>query len=162
MKDLHIARAHVSALSRAQDTLKYIIDVLGYPVETSIDAALNERDYGIYTGKNKWEVQKEIGEDIFHALRRGWDVPIPGGESLKDVYARVVPYFEREVLPELRAGKNVLIVAHGNCLRALMKYLDKVSDRGAEKLAIKTGEVVCYEFDAAGRVQGKEVRVARA
>lgn len=82
---------------------------------------LNERDYGEYTGMNKWEVQTQVGDEVFQAIRRSWDYPIPGGETLADVYDRAVPFYEQAILPRLEAGENVLIVSHGNTIRALMK-----------------------------------------
>ena len=81
---------------------------------------MNERDYGDYTGKNKFEMEKLLGEEEYKKLRRGWDYPIPHGESLKMVYERAVPYFLEKILPLLREGKNILVVAHGNSLRAMI------------------------------------------
>ena len=102
IKDIPIDCAFISDLKRAQETFVQICNTLDKPDMKSVtDPALKERHYGIYTGKNKWEVQKEIGEEAFHKLRRGWDVPIPEGETLKDVYARVVPYYEKNIKPLL-------------------------------------------------------------
>lgn len=144
--------AFSSTLSRAKETLKIIRSELTF-VESP---ALNERDYGIYTGKNKLEIKNELGEEDFFLLRRGWDYPIPKGESLKQVFVRVVPYYEQEILPLLKAGKNVLVVAHGNSLRALIKHLDMISDDEIANLELKTGEIVIYSIDASGAVVSKE------
>ena len=155
LKDIEIHKAHVSDLKRAQQTLDHIKAVLGKDIETKTDAALRERSYGIYTGKNKWQVKEEVGEEEFRNIRRSWDHPIPEGESLKDVYARVVPYYEKHILPDLKAGKNVLVSAHGNSLRALIKKLDNISDAAICDLEVGTGEIHCYAFDKEGNITGK-------
>lgn len=157
LKNIDIHVAHVSELKRAKQTLNEILKILKTEIPTHSSAALNERHYGIYTGKNKWQVKEEIGDEKFQELRRGWDVRIPEGESLKQVYERVVPYFEKVIRPELDAEKNVLVVAHGNSLRALVKYIEKVSDADVSDIELGTGEAHCYTF-AAGKITGKEVR----
>lgn len=121
-------------------------------------AALNERDYGDYTGKDKWEMEKILGEKEFDDLRRGWNHPVPNGETLKMVYDRVVPFYLHTILPLLKEGKDVLIVAHGNSLRALMKYLEKISDKKIADLEMLFGEVVIYTVDEEGRMISKEDR----
>ncbi|MBF1039216.1 MAG: 2,3-bisphosphoglycerate-dependent phosphoglycerate mutase, partial [Candidatus Nanosynbacter sp.] len=108
---------------------------------------LNERDYGDLTGKNKWEVKAEIGEEAFNGIRRGWDYPVPGGETLKDVYARVVPYFEQEILPKLQNGENILLVAHGNSIRALIKHLDQVPEAEMANVEMPFGQLLVYTFE---------------
>lgn len=159
MTDIHFDRAYVSALKRARETFDAIVSTQGQTDLAPIaSASLNERDYGDYTGKNKWQVKEEIGEEAFKALRRGWDVPVPHGESLKKVYERVAPYYEREILPHLEKGENVLIVAHGNSLRALAKYLEKIPDDKVAELEIPTGEVRLYTLDEGGGILKKEVR----
>jgi len=160
LKGVNFDIAYVSDLLRAKQTLEEIEKVLGVSLATFENSALNERDYGDYTGKNKWEIQLELGEAGFKKLRRGWNVPIPNGETLKDVYDRVIPYYQSEILPKLKASKNVLISAHGNSLRALVKYLDGLSDSDVENLEIATGEVIIYKIDNDGNVTGKEVRKA--
>ena len=132
--------------------------MLGIDVPTVAAAALNERDYGIYTGKNKWDIKKEVGDEQFKNIRRGWDFGIEKGESLKDVYARVVPYYQTEILPKLESGKNVIVAAHGNSLRALVKYLENISDKDVENLEIATGQVYAYKIDDRGKIISKEVR----
>ena len=158
LKDLSFDVAFTSPLSRAKETLQIMLRTLQQSLRIIEHAALNERDYGIYTGKNKFEIERELGEAEFKQLRRGWDYPIPEGESLKDVYARVVPYYEKEILPFLKAGKRVLVSAHGNSLRALIKYLDKISDEDISNVELATGEIVLYRIDSSGRVLSHEKR----
>ena len=137
---------HTSGLIRAQLTGQIIFDILGQDnLEIIENQALNERDYGKLTGLNKDEAREKFGVDQVQIWRRSYDTPPPGGESLKDTYNRVIPYFESEILP-LMKDKNVLISAHGNSLRALVKYLDKISEEDIIKLEIATGEPIFYKF----------------
>lgn len=148
--EFHIA--YTSTLRRASATLKKLKDTLGIvELRTIAHEALKERDYGIYTGKNKWEVRAEIGEEAFQRLRRGWDVSIPDGESLKDVHDRIVPYYVDTILPEIEAGRNILVVAHGNSLRALMKHLEGMDEAAVAAAEIGVAEARIYEIDR-GRV----------
>jgi 2,3-bisphosphoglycerate-dependent phosphoglycerate mutase len=158
LKDIHFDYAYTSALMRAQQTLAEILRVLSQTPPITNNQALNERDYGDYTEKNKWDIQKELGEDEFQKIRRSWDYPPPNGESLKMVYERVLPYFESEILPHLKEGKNVIIAAHGNSLRALVKYLENISEDDIANLEIGTGEAYVYDIDANGKVTNKEIR----
>jgi len=161
LKDIKIDIAYTSPLIRAKQTLDEIISVLNYPkLETIENKALSERDYGELTGKNKWEIEKEVGEEMFLKIRRGWNTPIKNGETLKDVYNRVISYYQSEVLPKLKIGKNVLIVAHGNSLRALVKYLENISDHGVENLEIATGEIYIYKIGDNGQIESKEKRLS--
>lgn len=157
---INIDIAYVSDLTRAKQTLDGIEKILGGNTETIVSPKIKERNYGDYTGKNKDEVKKELGDEGFKKLRRSFDFPVPNGETLKDVYARTVPYFEQEILPELKDGKNVLIVAHGNSLRALTKYLDNISDEEIENVEIPTGQVIVYKITEAGKISSKEIRKA--
>ena len=137
---------YTSALKRAQLTGKIILDVLGQSdLEIIENEALNERDYGELTGLNKDEARENFGVDQVQIWRRSYDTPPPGGESLKDTYNRVIPYFKSEILP-LMKDKNILISAHGNSLRALVKYLDSISEEDIVKLEIATGEPIFYKF----------------
>ena len=137
---------HTSALIRAQLTGQIILDVLKQDnLETIKNQALNERDYGELTGLNKDEARENFGVDQVQIWRRSYDTPPPGGESLKDTYNRVIPYFKSEILP-LMKDKNILISAHGNSLRALVKYLDSISEKDIVKLEIATGEPIFYKF----------------
>lgn len=143
---------YTSVLKRTEETLQGIVRGMARPEINKLPKTaaqeLNERDYGIYTGKNKWEVQKEVDEATFTGLRRGWDFPVEGGENLKQVYERVIPYFTSEILPKLQAGENILMVAHGNSIRALMKYLEDISDEGIADVEMKFGQVLVYAFEA--------------
>ncbi len=158
LKGISIDIAFVSDLLRASQTLDKILAVTGQKPEIIQAEALRERNYGDYTEKNKWEVEKQLGEEEFNKLRRGWNDPVPNGETLKDVYNRAVPYYENEILPKIKAGKNVLISSHGNTLRALVKYLDGLSDSDVESLEIATGEVIIYRIDDNGKTDSKEIR----
>ena len=129
LEDITFGAAHTSNLKRAHETLTVILDQLGQTeVEAKKSAALNERDYGELTGKNKWQVREEHGEEKFMGWRRSWNYPIPAGETLKDVHSRVVPYYEQSILSDLKSGKNVIVAAHGNSLRALVKHLENIAD----------------------------------
>lgn len=161
IKDIHFQIAFTSVLKRAKESLEEMgktMKVTGLP--TVENAALNERDYGMYTGKNKWEIKEQLGEEAFSKLRRSWDYPVPNGESLKDVYKRVIPYYQQQILPKLKDGKNVLVSAHGNSLRALVKFLDYISDEDISKLEIPTGQVLVYSIGDDGQVISKEIRSA--
>ena len=159
LKDIHFDFGYTSNLVRAQETLDEIKKEIGQEdLPTVQNEALNERDYGDFTGKNKWEVKEQVGEEEFHKIRRGWDHKLPNGESLKNVYERVVPYYENEILPKLKDSKNVLIAAHGNSLRALAKYLENLSDEAVTELEIGTGEVYVYTLDEEGKILSKEIR----
>lgn len=161
LKDIHFDFAYTSALTRAKQTwdcIQKMLEQKNIPIIEN--QALNERDYGEMTGKNKWEVKEQVGEEEFMRLRRSWDYPPPKGESLKMVYERVLPYYEKEILPKLKEGKNIIIAAHGNSLRALIKDLDHISDEDISKLEMATGGVYVYQLDSSGNVTNKEIRVA--
>ncbi len=159
--NIHIDQAFVSEQKRSSQTLEHMI--LGmkqnaFPIDRS--GAINERDYGDYTGKNKWEVQKEIGEEAFENIRRGWNEPVPHGETLKMVYERAVPFYLSTIVPMLMTGKNVLVVSHGNTIRALSKYIENISDEGIKKVEMLIGCILLYQVDKEGRVipDKKELR----
>ncbi len=158
LKDIHIDYAYTSLLKRTQETLHEILQVTGQFPEITSDKAFNERNYGIYTGKNKWDVQKEVGDEDFHKIRRSWDYPISEGESLKQVSEREIPYFEENVLPLLKSGKNVMIVSSGNPLRALVKYLENIPDEKIGDVEVGTGEAYVYQIDDQGKIISKEVK----
>lgn len=160
LEDVDLHRAYTSKLKRAKHTLDEIVEHLDKKdIERTEHAELNERDYGDLTGKNKWQVKEEHGEEKFNLWRRSWDHPVPGGETLKDVSERVLPFYEKHILADLKNGKNVIVAAHGNSLRALIKYLDGVADDDAHKVEIMTGEVLVYEIDDNGKMLKKEVRL---
>jgi 2,3-bisphosphoglycerate-dependent phosphoglycerate mutase len=158
LADLKPDVAFASALIRAQDTLKIILHTNHLDIPVHHSHLLNERDYGELTGLNKWEVEQQYGADQFTRWRRGWDEPVPGGETLKDVYARAIPYFEEHILPLLKSGQTVILTAHGNTLRALIKLLDGIDDAGVEHLEMPFGQLITYEFDASGKPSSKQVR----
>ncbi len=158
LKDIHFDYAFVSDLKRTQQTLDEILKVINQNPPTDHEKAFNERNYGIYTGKNKWEIKKEVGEEEFQRIRRVWDYSIPEGESLKQVYEREIPYFKAEVLPKLMEDKNVIIVSSSNPCRALVKYLDEIPDDKIAELEIGTGEAYVYKVDQDGRITSKEIR----
>lgn len=158
LKDIKIDIAYTSDLKRAQETLKIILDILKLKIKIIKAKELKERNYGIYTGKNKWQVKNEIGEKKFFQLRRSWNFPIPRGESLKEVYQRVIPYYKKKIFPNLLREKNVLVVAHGNSLRALIKYLEKIPNNEVSEIELKTGEARIYLFDKKGKILNVENR----
>lgn len=157
LKNILFQIAFTSKLRRAQQSLDEIKRVLG-SIPTIEDSAINERDYGDLTGRNKLEVEKEYGQEQYLRWRRSWDYPIPNGETLKDVYERVVPYFKEKILPQLKNGKNILVVAHGNSLRALIKYLENISDEKISNLELATGEIYIYNMDETGKIIDKEIK----
>ena len=157
LKNFPIDLCYISSLKRARQTLIEIKKIIARDFPGFENKALDERDYGIYTGQNKWEIQKEIGVEQFKKIRRGWNTGIPKGETLEDVYNRVVPYYKTQIVPDLKAGKNVLVVAHGNSLRALVKYLENISDEDVEKLEIATGEIYLYNIDGNGNIVSKKI-----
>lgn len=150
--------AFTSALKRAQHTLQLILEELGQQDLTTIaDKALNERDYGDLSGLNKDDARKRWGEEQVHIWRRSYDVPPPGGESLKDTAARTIPYYESKIWPEVKAGRNVIVAAHGNSLRSIVMKLDELSPEQVVKLEIATGVPIVYQLDENGKVKSKRV-----
>ncbi len=159
LKDEHIDSVYTSDLKRTHQTFEHIKHGSGHHhLAHTPHKALNERHYGIHTGKNKWQVKEEVGEEEFQNIRRGWDTKIPEGETLKDVHARVVPYFEESIKNDLRAGKNVLVVAHGNTLRALVKHLENLDEQQICEVEIGTGELHCYHLDNEAQMTHKEIK----
>jgi len=144
---------YTSGLRRAQHTLDLMLEEMGITNVTIVrNTALNERDYGDLSGLNKDDARAKWGEEQVHVWRRSFDVPPPGGESLKDTAARTLPYFEREILPQLKDGKTVLIAAHGNSLRALVMSIEGLSPEAILAREIATGEPTLYKIGAAGRL----------
>ncbi len=148
IKGLRFDYAYASALKRAQNTLALALETAGHPPLIPIfNKALNERMYGDLQGLNKTETEEKFGSEQVKIWRRSFDVPPPNGESLKDTAARVIPYFESEIIPKLKAGKNVVIAAHGNSLRALIMYLEKMTPEQILEFEIGTGQPRLYELD---------------
>ena len=159
LRDVKFDHVYYSQQIRTKETLEGVLDASRQPdVPYEVSPALNERDYGIYTGKNKWEVQKEIGEAAFHAIRRGWDVPVEEGETLKMVYERTLPFYQDTVLPRLKRGETVLLIAHGNSTRSLMKYIENISDGEIGNVEMIFGTALIYRVDDEGRLTHKETR----
>ncbi|PVE25848.1 2,3-bisphosphoglycerate-dependent phosphoglycerate mutase [Microvirga sp. KLBC 81] len=150
--------AFTSDLSRAQATCKLILEEIGQPdLKTFADQALNERDYGDLSGLNKDDARARWGEEQVHIWRRSYDVPPPGGESLKDTVARVLPYYIREILPRVMRGERVLVAAHGNSLRALVMVLDGLTAKTIPSLELATGIPLVYHLNTDTTVASKEV-----
>ena len=148
--------AFTSALIRAQRTLTLMLEELGQTgLETIADQALNERDYGELAGLNKDDARKRWGEEQVHIWRRSFDVPPPGGESLKDTAVRVLPFYEAKIWPEIQAGWNVIVAAHGNSLRALVMKLDRLSQEEVLALSLATGAPIVYRLNADGSTAEK-------
>lgn len=157
-KGLSFDIAYTSELSRAQKTCQLILNEVGQPkLETIRDIALNERDYGDLSGLNKAETAAKYGEAQVHIWRRSYDVPPPGGESLKDTVARALPYFVTDILPRVMAGQRVLVAAHGNSLRALIMVLDRLNPDTIMKVELNTGEPIIYRLNADTSVASKDI-----
>ena len=176
--NINIDVSYTSFLKRAIKTLTTILQENGLELKFNTSWELNERHYGSLTGLNKEETKKKIGEEQFKKYRRSWDIPpppmaenekalslfsplnasipvgmIPFTESLKDTYGRVIPYYEKEIQKHFKENKNVLISAHGNSIRALCKYLFKISDVKINELEIPTGNPLIIEFDNNLKIQ---------
>jgi 2,3-bisphosphoglycerate-dependent phosphoglycerate mutase len=150
--------AYTSALTRAQRTCALILEELGQSSLTTIaDQALNERDYGDLSGLNKDDARARWGEEQVHVWRRSYDVPPPGGESLKDTVARTLPYYVEEILPRVMRGDRVLVAAHGNSLRALVMVLDRLTPKTIPALELATGIPMVYRLKADTTVEDKRI-----
>jgi len=147
-------KAYTSVLKRAIDTLTIVLKIIGQediPIE--YDQALNERHYGDLQGLNKAETAKKYGDAQVKLWRRSYDVRPPGGESLQDTAARVLPYWEKKILPDIIAGKNILVSAHGNSLRSLVMHLDNMTKEEVIELNIPTGVPRLYVFNGSKIVE---------
>lgn len=159
LHDIPVDDAFTSMLQRAQETLAIILGVLNRgDVPISKDVALNERDYGDLTGMNKDEAAARFGAEQIHAWRRSWDNRPPGGESLADTDARAFPFFRDHILPRVTSDENVLVVAHGNSLRAIVKEIEGLTPEQIHSLEIATATPYVYTLDADGRIVHKEIR----
>jgi 2,3-bisphosphoglycerate-dependent phosphoglycerate mutase len=156
-REIKFSVMYTSVLKRAQITGHTILkgmEQTGIPVIK--DQALNERDYGDLAGLNKDDARKQWGEEQVHIWRRSYDIPPPGGESLKNTAERVLPYFNKVIMPRLMAGENILIAAHGNSLRSLVMQLDQLSKEEVLSLDIPTGAPFVYSFSGEQRLSAKE------
>lgn len=150
--------AFTSALKRAQHTCQHILDEMGQPdLKTFQNQALNERDYGNLSGLNKDDARKKWGEEQVHIWRRSYDVPPPGGESLRDTGARVWPYYMYNIQPHVLRGETVLVAAHGNSLRALIMALEGLSGEEIVKRELATGVPMIYELNADSTIASKKI-----
>ena len=146
-------KAYTSALTRAQHTLKLILGELGQSdLETVKDQALNERDYGDLAGLNKDDARAKWGDEQVKIWRRSYDIPPPGGESLKDTADRVLPYFDTHIMPDVMAGKRIIVAAHGNSLRALIMKLEGLTGEQIIARELATGVPIVYRFDETGAI----------
>jgi 2,3-bisphosphoglycerate-dependent phosphoglycerate mutase len=160
-KGLKFDICFTSALSRAQNTLKLILEECGQTgLPETRDQALNERDYGELTGLNKDDARKKWGEEQVHIWRRSYDVPPPGGESLKDTLARSLPYYVHMIQPHVLDGKTVLVAAHGNSLRSLIMAIEGLTPEAILKRELDTGVPVVYRLNANSTPASVEVLTA--
>ena len=156
-RNIKFSMMFTSALRRAQITGQMILDGIAQTdIEVIKNQALNERDYGDLAGLNKDDARKEWGEKQVHIWRRSYDIPPPGGESLKNTAERVLPYFNSSILPRLLEGENILVAAHGNSLRSLVMQLDNLSKEEVIALEIPTGAPIIYSFDGGKEPVAKE------
>jgi 2,3-bisphosphoglycerate-dependent phosphoglycerate mutase len=164
LKGYKFDKGYTSVLRRAIDTMNIVLRIIGredLPIER--DKALNERHYGALQGLNKEETAKKFGADQVKVWRRSYDVPPPKdvtelnpdgiSESLKDTAARTLPYFDAKIIPDIKAGKNVLVSAHGNSLRSIVMKLDNLTREQVIELNIPTGVPLLYVYDAKGNIQ---------
>jgi 2,3-bisphosphoglycerate-dependent phosphoglycerate mutase len=158
IKDISFSHLFTSALKRAQETARLALESAGINgLPTTADAALNERHYGDLQGLNKDETREKYGAEQVLQWRRSYHTRPPGGENLDDTVKRVLPYFNEKILPLLQADKNVLVVAHGNSLRALVKQLEELGEEEIISVEIPTGTPIVYHLDPTGKVLEKKV-----
>ena len=149
LKGFTFDKVYPSVLKRANRTMDIALEAAGMSdLPTTYDEALNERHYGDLQGLNKAETAEKFGDEQVHIWRRSFDVPPPNGESLKDTAARVLPYWSAHIEPDLKADKDVLIVAHGNSLRSLAMHLESMTQEQVLNLNIPTGVPLVYDFDS--------------
>jgi 2,3-bisphosphoglycerate-dependent phosphoglycerate mutase len=157
LRDLSFDVAYTSALVRAQETLRIIQETAGFTIPVIRDPALNERHYGDLQGLNKADTAAKYGDEQVHIWRRSFATPPPNGEALKDTAERTLPFFERAIMGDIRQGKDVLVVAHGNSNRAIVMQLDQLEEDEVPGLELATGVPLVYELDEHGTVLSKHV-----
>lgn len=163
IKNIRIHHGFTSMQTRTIQTINCILNTCeSKDVPVIHSDALNERDYGDYTGKNKFEVKELVGDEEFLKIRRSWDYKIPNGETLKDVYLRAVPFYKENIIPLLNKNENVLIVGHGNSIRALMKYIENIDDEKILELEIPFGAVFVYDVDEQGQFTNREIFITES
>jgi 2,3-bisphosphoglycerate-dependent phosphoglycerate mutase len=157
-KNIRFDCAYTSVLSRAQHTLDLILQEISQAdLETIKDAALNERDYGELTGLNKDDARKKWGEEQVHIWRRSYDVPPPGGESLKDTLARALPYYMKHIQPRVLRGEKIIVAAHGNSLRSLIMAIEGMTPEEILNFELETGVPIIYKLKADSTVESREI-----
>ncbi|MDR1197029.1 MAG: histidine phosphatase family protein [Candidatus Nomurabacteria bacterium] len=163
LRDKTFDLIYVSQLKRSRQTLEGLLKGYGQKTKAKIrkTGAIDERDYGRLAGRDKWQLKADFGTHAWTDIRRGWDVPIPDGETLKDVYERVVPWYKEIVLPQLQKGKNVLIVAHGNSNRALRKYLENLTAESVRFAEMDLDKVRIYDLRPNGRAKRVLIRTIK-
>lgn len=157
LRGMSIDVAYTSALTRAQHTLQLIMEAMGVEFPVIRDQALNERHYGDLQGMNKDDMRAAYGEEQVRIWRRSFDVPPPNGEALKQTSERTLPFFQRCILGDIRQGKNVLVVAHGNSNRSIVMQLDQLSGEEVMLVELATGVPLVYELEPDGKVVSKTV-----
>lgn len=157
LKGLEFDVAYTSSLMRAQSTLSIMLAEMNSTVPVIKDQALNERMYGDLQGMNKQRMREKFGAEIVQLWRRSYDIPPPGGESLKDTAARTLPFFDRAILGDIRDGRNVLVAAHGNSNRSIVMQLDNLSREQVLELNLETGVPYLYELSTSCEVLSKRV-----
>jgi 2,3-bisphosphoglycerate-dependent phosphoglycerate mutase len=158
LRDLSFDVAYTSRLTRAQDTLSIIVEAAGFEgLPVIMDEALNERHYGDLQGLNKADTAAKYGDEQVRIWRRSFATPPPNGEALKDTAARTLPFFDRAIMGDIRQGKDVLVVAHGNSNRSIVMQLDELDEDGVLALELATGIPLVYELDADGTVRSREL-----
>ena len=167
LKSFKFDKAFTSKLQRANKTLKFILQASGQEnIPTEFDEALNERHYGALQGLNKTETAVKYGDEQVKIWRRSYDIPPPTdktelnpegkSESLKDTAARTLPYWEKNIFPEIKNGKNIIVAAHGNSLRSIVMHLDNLTKEQVLELNIPTGAPLLYIFDGNGTILEKK------
>jgi len=157
--DINFDVIYVSQLRRTGQTLKSMLKTYGATrAKIKKTGAIDERDYGKLAGRDKWLTRAQVGVRTWTDIRRGWDTPIPDGETLQDVYERVVPWYREIVVPQLLAGKNILIVGHGNSGRALRKYLERVNDVAIRRVEMDFDQVRIYNVNNYGYASSCKIR----
>ncbi|MFZ4622061.1 MAG: 2,3-bisphosphoglycerate-dependent phosphoglycerate mutase [Bacteroidota bacterium] len=167
LKSYKFDKAFTSKLQRANNTLNFILQASGQTnIPTEFDIALNERHYGALQGLNKAETAQKYGDEQVKIWRRSYDVPPPKektdmnpegtSESLKDTAARTLPYWEKNIMPEIKNGKNIIVAAHGNSLRSIVMHLDNLTKEQVLELNIPTGAPLLYVFDSNGTIVEKK------
>lgn len=162
IKDIKFDYAYCSQQLRTLETLESVLDSSQqFEVPHERSSALNERDYGDYTGMNKWEVKEQLGDEVFERIRRDWDYPVPHGETLKQVYERALPFYLEKIVPRVTSGQTVVVLSHGNAIRALMKYIESIDEADMTHVEMSFGNIMIYDIDANGRMVHKQERTIK-